>query len=129
MPPPMATQHYTFEEVLEESLRDPETRAEWDRTQLARDVSIRLLTYRRDRELTQVALAKQLGWTQSVVARLESGEHEPSIATLRHLVERLGTTARIDIRPEGVAVHFSWAPRSPSGARRRSQAHQHRVAS
>jgi transcriptional regulator with XRE-family HTH domain len=95
-----------FQDVLEGALRDPETRAEWDRTQLARDVSIWLLRYRRDHELTQIELAKQLGWKQPVIARLESGEHEPSITTLQRLVERLGTRATIEIRPERVEVHF-----------------------
>ena len=33
----------SFDEVLEDALQDPQTRAEWDRTQLARDVSIWLL--------------------------------------------------------------------------------------
>lgn len=95
-----------FQDVLEDALKDPETRAEWDRTQLARDVSIWLLRYRRDHQLTQVELARQLGWKQPVIARLERGEHEPSIATLRHLVERLGTRATIEIRPDRVEVHF-----------------------
>jgi hypothetical protein len=41
-----------------------------------------------------------------MVARLESGEHEPSIATLHHLVERLGSAARIEIEPDQVHVRF-----------------------
>src|SRR5437870_5294103 len=100
-----------FEEVLAEDLQDPEERAEWDRTQLARDVAAWLLLYRKRHGLTQTQLAEQLGWRQSVVARLESGEREPSIATLHHLVERLGARARIDIRPERVALHFLGRPR------------------
>ncbi len=104
--------HRPFQDVLKDALKDPETRAEWDRTQLARDVSIWLLRYRRDHQLTQVELATQLGWKQPVVARLESGENEPSIATLQHLVERLGTRATIEIRRERVEVHFGrTAPR------------------
>ncbi len=96
----------SFQDVLDDALTDPETRAEWDRTQLARDVSIWLLRYRRDHHLTQVELARQLGWKQPVIARLESGEHEPSIPTLQRLVERLGTRATIEIRPDRVEVHF-----------------------
>jgi transcriptional regulator with XRE-family HTH domain len=112
-----------FQDVLEDALQDPETRAEWERTQLARDVSIWLLGYRRDHDLTQTELAKRLGWKQPVVARLESGEHEPSLATLRHLVERLGASARIDIHADGaVAVRFTRSPRRSAGARGRKVA-------
>jgi transcriptional regulator with XRE-family HTH domain len=116
--------YVSLNEVLDEALQDPETRAEWDRTQLARDVSIWLLGYRRDHGLTQTELAKRLGWKQPVVARLESGDHEPSLATLRHLVEQLGASARIDIHADGaVAVRFSRSPRRRSaGARGRTGA-------
>ncbi len=95
-----------FEEVLQEALQDPETRAEWDRTQLAREVSIWLISYRTKHGLTQTELARQLGWKQPMVARLETGEREPSFGTLHHLVERLGNSARIEINPEGISVRF-----------------------
>jgi transcriptional regulator with XRE-family HTH domain len=108
------TTYRRFKDVLAESLRDPKLRAEWDRTALAREVSIWLLRYRKDHHLTQTELAELLGWKQSAIARLESGEHEPSVSTLHHLIARLGTRARIDIQPEGVTLHFF-------GRRRRSQ--------
>lgn len=119
------TTYRSFKEVLQESLEDPETRAEWDRTQLAQDVSLWLLRYRKDHGLTQTELAESLGWKQPVVARLESGEHEPTITTLQHLVSTLGTTAKLEIGPTGVAVRFSKPLRHLKGkrttARRRSR--------
>jgi transcriptional regulator with XRE-family HTH domain len=108
---PNMTTHRSFKEVLKDSLQDPETRAEWDRTQLARDVSIWLLQYRKKHRLTQTELAERLGWKQPVVARLESGEHEPSIGTLHHLVERLGAAARVEIDPQSVHLRFFKRPR------------------
>ena len=103
----------SFKEVLAKALQNPEVRAEWDRTQLADDVSNWLLRYRLEHDLTQTELAQLLGWTQPIVARLEGGEREPSIATLHRLVARLGTTATISIRPEGVELHFT----KPRGGR------------
>src|SRR5579864_4849844 len=96
--------HRKFKDVLAESLQDPEVRAEWDRTALAREVSVWLLKYRRDHQLTQSQLAGLLGWKQPAVARLESGEHDPSVSTLRHLIERLGAKVTITIEPERVAL-------------------------
>ena len=78
------TTYRRFRDVLAESLQDPAVRAEWDRTALARDVAIWLLRYRRDHKLTQKELADLLAWKQPAVARLESGEHEPSLSTLHH---------------------------------------------
>jgi transcriptional regulator with XRE-family HTH domain len=100
------TTYRSFKDVLDDQLEDPEVRAEWDRTALARQVSIWLLRYRRDHGLSQRELANLLGWKQPAVARLESGEHEPSLSTLRHMVERLGSRVRIDIEPEGYAMHI-----------------------
>ena len=106
-----------FRDVLAESLKDPEIRDEWDRTRLAREVSAWLLRYRKEHNLTQAALARRLGWQQPVVARLESGDREPSIATLHHLVAYLQTPARISIDPEGVHLRFIKRPRSRAQAK------------
>jgi transcriptional regulator with XRE-family HTH domain len=100
------TTYRRFKDVLAESLQNPEIRAEWDRTALAREVSIWLLRYRKENKLTQQELADLLDWKQPAVARLESGEHEPSISTLHHLIDRLGTKAKISIEPERVALQF-----------------------
>jgi len=123
------TAYRSFNEVLQDSLEDPEVRDEWDRTRLAREVSIWLLQYRRDHGLTQSELADSLGWKQPVVARLESAEHEPSIATLQHLASRLGTTTKLEIGPTGVAVRFSKPARHLKGKHSVQQRARTRVAS
>jgi ribosome-binding protein aMBF1 (putative translation factor) len=90
--------------VRQESLRDPEFRAEWDRTAFAEAVALRVIGYRVEHQLTQTALARQLSMKQPAVARLESGDVTPSLDTLSRLASRLGITFHIDITPEGVAV-------------------------
>jgi hypothetical protein len=55
----------TFDEVLADQVADdPEFRAEWERTTLARAVANAVITYRLDRKLSQRKLAEQLGWKQ-----------------------------------------------------------------
>ena len=84
--------------------QDPEFRAAWDRTAFARDVALRVVAYRAEHGLTQTALADRLGMAGSVVARLESGEQAPSIATLAKLTARTGM--EFDIRFSGGSVDF-----------------------
>jgi transcriptional regulator with XRE-family HTH domain len=104
----------TQEEVLREALQDPEFRAEWERTALARAVATWVVKYRTERKLSQTKLAAILGWRQPNVARLESGEHEPSLATLRLLAQKLGIEFLIDIAP---ADHESiWVQSRPMDA-------------
>ncbi len=89
----------TSEQVLAEELRDPAFRREWDRTALARAVALRVLTYRGEHDLSQRALAQKLGMTQPQLARLEAGEHNPTIDTLARLAQALDVEFAIDVRP------------------------------
>ena len=88
------------EEVLAEHLKDPEFRAEWERTQLAHAVALRLIAYRVEHGLTQTDLARRVGLKQPAIARLEAGDHEPSLATLSRLSRGLGIEFHIDITPD-----------------------------
>lgn len=51
-------------------------------------------------QLSQTALARILGMHQPAVARLEAGDHEPSLATLSRLARKLGVEFHIDITPD-----------------------------
>jgi len=85
--------------VAEEINRDPQFRAEWERTALARLVAAELVGFRADHELSQRALAERLGCTQPYVAKLESGETNPNMETLVNLSRALGVEFVIDIAP------------------------------
>lgn len=102
----------TYDEALAEALADSEFREAWEATALAREVAVFLVRYRTDHRLSQTALARRLGVSQSQVARLEEGEHEPRVATLRRLSEVLGMTVNLTIEP----------PAGPSAAARVSVA-------
>lgn len=91
----------TAEQVHQEDMRDSEYRAEWERTALGRAVSLAVVRYRAQHELTQTGLAKLLGWTQPQVARLEDDDVQPSLQTLRHLADRLGMRFVITVEEGG----------------------------
>ena len=92
------------DEVLARQLEDPDFRAEWERTAVARAVAAQLVGYRAEHSLSQSALGRQLGMQQPAIARLEAGEHNPSFETLARLSAALGITFKIEITPQGVAV-------------------------
>ena len=87
-------------EVLEEMLQDPQFRAEWERTALARAVAEAVIRYRAEHGLSQTALARLLGWRQPVVARLEAAEHNPTMDTLVTLARTLGLRMQVDVGPK-----------------------------
>lgn len=85
--------------VHAEDLRDPKVRVQYERTALAHAVAMRVLKYRTDHGLSQSALGRELGMAQPAIARLEAGDHEPSLATLARLARGLGLEFHIDITP------------------------------
>lgn len=88
------------QDVLAEDLKDPEFRAEWERTALARLVAHRVLAFRIEHGLSQTELARRLGMKQPAIARLERGENNPSLETLYRLSNKLRLEFVIDIVPE-----------------------------
>ena len=93
----------TNEELIAEQLRtDPEFRAEWERTALARAVAVAIVRYRAENDLSQRELAERLGMKQPQVARLELGDVNPSMDTLMRISSQLGIEFTIDVRPAGV---------------------------
>lgn len=94
----------TKDELLADHFADPAVRARWEGTALARAVAHAVLGYRIANKLSQRALAAKLGMKQPHVARLELGEHTPSIETLARLSNVLGTRFVIDVAPAGEAA-------------------------
>jgi DNA-binding XRE family transcriptional regulator len=92
----------THEDVLAAHLdADPGYRRAWERTALARAVAVKVIAYRAEHRLSQTRLARQLGMSQPAIARLESGEHNPTFPTLLRLSKTLGIELALDIAPSG----------------------------
>lgn len=92
----------TNDELAAEQLRtDPQFRAEWERTVLARAVAIAIVRYRGDHDLSQRDLAQRLRMKQPQVARLELGEVNPGVDTLMRISGQLGIEFTINVCPAG----------------------------
>jgi transcriptional regulator with XRE-family HTH domain len=90
----------TFDEVLAEELKDPEFRARWAKTALARAIANQVVAYRDRYDLTQTQFAELLGMKQPAIARLEAAEHNPGIETLVKLATALDIELNININPK-----------------------------
>lgn len=95
--------------ALARQLEDPAFRAEWERTAVARAVALRVLQYRIGHGLSQTALARRLRMQQPAVARLEAGEHLPTLDTLARLARELGLAFDVEVTPQGVRLRDSRA--------------------
>lgn len=93
------------DEALRRELEDEEFRSEWERTAFARVVALRVVEHRAEHGLSQAALGRLLGMAQSGVARMEAGEHTPTLETMRRLAGVLGTRFVVEVKPTG-EVHL-----------------------
>ena len=89
------------EEYLNDLLTtDREFREEWYANVLGRTFGLAVFTYRTDQGLTQTALGKTLGIPQSQIARIEDGEHTPSLPTMVKVCDALGLELTLTISPK-----------------------------
>ena len=76
--------------LKKELLKDPKVRAEYDKLQPKFTAVSALIEARIKKGLTQEALAREIKTKQSAIARIESGNANPSIGFLQKLAEALG---------------------------------------
>lgn len=93
-------------DVLADQLQNAEVRAEWDRTAPARAVALCVVAYRADHGLSQTEIGRLLDMAQPAIARIESGEHVPTIATLVRLSDALGIEFSLNIVPPTKQASF-----------------------
>ena len=62
-----------FRKQLEEELKDPEFKEEWDKLELRYAIIKQLIKIRNSYNLSQAQLAKKLNTTQAVISRIENG--------------------------------------------------------
>ena len=79
-----------WKDLRKELLKDPEFRAEYEKMQPKFEAVSALIEARAKKGLTQEALAQKIKTKQSAIARIESGNANPSIGFLQKLAEALG---------------------------------------
>lgn len=75
---------------------DPEYRAALEELRPYEAIARQLVGFRIENGLSQAALARRCGVSQPAIARLERGEHEPRLATLRRVAHALDAELVLD---------------------------------
>jgi len=83
-------------EVKEDLLKDEEFRVEFIELEDEFALASQLIEARKKAHLTQDEVAKRMGTTQSVVARLESGHPLPSLRSLKRYAQAVN--GKVEIR-------------------------------
>ena len=105
----------TLREDLLEDLKDLEFAKLYGAESAKTDFAITLLKARENANLTQKEFAAKLGISQSYIARLESGETNPTLGTIGSILAMLGlrlvtNTASLTPEPEFPADNSTGSP-------------------
>ncbi|GHV24330.1 transcriptional regulator [Clostridia bacterium] len=89
----------TFDEFLEEQLKDPEIKAEYDALEPEFAIIQALIDARKDSELSQKTLSEKTGINQADISKLENGNANPSLKTLQRLAKGLNMRLKLEFLP------------------------------
>lgn len=89
----------SFRETLNEQMKNPEFRKEWDALEPERQITRAMLEGRQINHLTQEQLAEVTGINQANISRLENGTANPSLRTLKRLAAGMGMELKLEFVP------------------------------
>lgn len=84
-----------WEDLEKELLTDPATKREFDKLAPRYAVISELIRARIKYKMTQAQLAKKVGTKQSAIARLESGNINPSLEFLQKVAQVVGLSVHL----------------------------------
>lgn len=90
----------TLEEVLAEQMKNPEFKKEYEALEPEFAIIQAMIDARKNTGITQKQLAEKTGINQADISRLENGNANPSIRTLKKLAEGLGMKLKIEFVPK-----------------------------
>lgn len=89
----------TYKEFLKEKLMDPEFKKEWDEMEPEFQLIKAMLKGREEQNLSQRQLADKTGITQADISKIETGEANPTLETIKRLAAGLGMNLNLTFTP------------------------------
>lgn len=86
-----------WEDLEKQLLSDPETKREFDKLAPRYTVISQFIAAIIDKKMTQEDVARKLGTKQSAIARLESGNINPSLEFLQKIAQVMGLKLTISL--------------------------------
>ena len=90
----------TYREFLDEKLQDPEFKREWNELEPEFQLIRALLNGREEQQISQRQLSERTGIAQADISRIESGNANPTLDTLKRLADGLGLTLTLLFTPK-----------------------------
>lgn len=89
-----------FRELLDEQLKDPEFRQEYENLESEFDIIRAMIEARKQQHITQQELSKRTGITQADISRIENGTRNPSLDMIKRLAKGMGMRLKLEFIPK-----------------------------
>lgn len=89
-----------FKKYLNEQLRDEEFRKEWEDSESEYSLARTLVAARKNCHMTQKELAEKTGINQADISKIETGNANPALSTLKRLAEGMNMTLQLNFVPK-----------------------------
>ena len=90
----------TLNKVINEQLKDPEFKREYEKLQPEMDVIRAMVDARISQNLTQKQLSDRTGIDQADISKLENGTRNPTLNLLKRLADSMGMSLKIEFIPK-----------------------------
>lgn len=89
-----------FDAFLEEQMKDPEFKNEFENLQPEFDVIRAIVDARTSQNLTQKQLSERTGINQADISKLENGTRNPTLNMLKRLAKGMNMELKIEFTPK-----------------------------
>lgn len=89
-----------LQEYLIEQVRDPHFRKEWDNLEPEFNTIQAMIDARKRCNLTQKELAERTGIDQADISKIETGNANPALSTLKRLADGMGMILKLEFIPK-----------------------------
>lgn len=91
-----------FREFLNEQLKDDEFKKEWDNSEFEYDLIRSLVAARKECHMTQKELAEKTGINQADISKIETGNANPALSTLKRLADGMDMVLQLEFVPKSL---------------------------
>lgn len=95
----------TFRDSLNTQLQDPEFQKEWNSLEPEYQIIRSMLNARTEKKITQKELSQITGIAQGDISRIERGNANPSLSTLKRIAAGLGMAVKVEFVPLSTSNH------------------------
>lgn len=89
-----------FRKYLEKQLEDPEFSKEWEASEPEYNLINAIVETRKAKHLTQKQLAERTGIDQSDISKIETGNANPALSTLKRLADGMDMILKLELIPK-----------------------------